>query len=304
MNKTDYIIRQIAKSYHKKYENYVVTRIWHLLNNHDIKFVTQQHVTRPNGRALTDMYFPQIQLHIEVNESHHYKPDGSQVEQDIVREADIINATNHTLKNINIFKPIKENGIDKCVEHSIEEINLQIDNVVNFIKEQIQLKIDNQTLHKWDIEAEYNPQTYIERGAISVDDNVAFRTIADACNCFGHNYVRYQKALAWHAKDKNIMLWFPKLYKNGEWENEISLDENQIREKKLANNEEYFNKSKGDLNGKTLITFARVRSNLGDTMYRFKGVYEFDEDASNNDKIIIYKKVGDEVNTVNPRGNQ
>lgn len=44
MNKKEYIIRQIAKTNKKNYENYVVTRIFHLINRLDIKFVTQQYV--------------------------------------------------------------------------------------------------------------------------------------------------------------------------------------------------------------------------------------------------------------------
>ena len=59
MTKREYIIRQIAKTNKKKYENYVVTRIFHRLNRDDVKFMTQQFVNRPEGHALTDMYFPQ-----------------------------------------------------------------------------------------------------------------------------------------------------------------------------------------------------------------------------------------------------
>jgi len=300
MNKTDYIIRQIAKSYKKKYENYVVTRIWHLLNNLDIKFVTQQHITRSTGRALTDMYFPQIQLHIEVDESQHHNSDGTQIEQDIVREADIINATGHEIIRISIFTKSLEHG---CSLKSIEDINQQIDDVVILIN--FKLKTLDQTLRIWDIEAEYNPQTYIERGAISVDDNVAFRTIADACNCFGHSYAGYQKASAKHAVDENIMLWFPKLYENSEWENEISLDESEIHEKKRTNHQNYFNEFvKNPANHKKRITFARVKSNLGDVMYRFKGVYMFDKQASECVGKVIYKRESVKVDTCKPIATQ
>ncbi|MDP3183089.1 MAG: hypothetical protein Q8M54_09785 [Desulfobaccales bacterium] len=304
MNKTDYIIRQIAKSYKKKYENYVITRIWHLLNNLNIKFVTQQHITRPTGRALTDMYFPQIQLHIEVDESQHFNADGTQVEQDIVREADIINATGHIIKRISIFAKSIEDNVEKSVENNIENINQQIDEVVDFIQNEIKTKIDTETLHLWDIEAEYNPQTYIDRGSISVDDNVAFRTIAHACNCFGHDYAGYQKAFAKHAVEEK-MLWFPKLYENEEWENEISSDETEIRERYKLDHKAYFDKAKSSPdNLKERITFARVRSNLGDVMYRFKGVYKFDVPASEYAGKIIYKRTSNQVKTYKPMNHE
>lgn len=304
MIKTDYIIRQLAKTNKKNYENYVVTRIWHLLNNLDIKFVTQQHVTRPNGRALTDMYFPQIQLHIEVDESQHFNADGSQVEQDIVREADIINATGHIIKRIGIFTKILEDGIEKCVSNSIENINQQIDEVVDFIKKEIKSKIDTKALRLWDIEAEYNPKTYIERGAISVSDNVAFRTIHDACNCFGHEYKGYQSGFARHAVDKEKMLWFPKLYENKDWNNSISLDEKEIHEENKVGQKEYVKKFKSELdNFKARLTFARVRSNLGEVMYRFKGIYQLDLDLLEAEGKFIYRRVAVSAITYPPLKN-
>lgn len=301
MNKTDYIVRQIAKSYKKKYENYVITRIWHLVNNLDIKFVTQQHVTREKGRALTDMYFPQLQLHVEVDESQHYNKDGSQVERDFVREADIINATGHSLKRIGIFSKSVQDGIKICVENSIENINQQIDDVVDFIKKEIKSKTDSKKLRLWDIEAEYNPQTYIDKGSISVQDNVAFLTIKDACNCFGHKYEGYQKASARHAAEKDRMLWFPKLYENEKWNNEISLDEDQIFMQKKVGHKEWFDKHKNNSNRlKEWVVFARVRSNLGDVMYRFKGVYKSDQINSEILGKVIFNRVEKTVKTYKP----
>ena len=57
MTKREYVIRQIAKTNKKNYENYVVTRIYHLLNRTDVKFVTQQYVNRPEGHALKTCTF-------------------------------------------------------------------------------------------------------------------------------------------------------------------------------------------------------------------------------------------------------
>lgn len=50
MDKLEFISRRLAKAENKKYEHYVVTRIWHLLDNTQIKLVTQQYVTRPSRR--------------------------------------------------------------------------------------------------------------------------------------------------------------------------------------------------------------------------------------------------------------
>ncbi|MEY2829079.1 MAG: hypothetical protein RIQ33_937, partial [Bacteroidota bacterium] len=104
MTKREYVIRQIAKTNKKNYENYVVTRIYHRLNRNDVKFSTQQFVNRPEGHALTDMYFPQLKLHIEIDEPFHKK----QKEMDINRETDIIQATNHEILRIEITEKIED----------------------------------------------------------------------------------------------------------------------------------------------------------------------------------------------------
>lgn len=284
MNKTEYIIRQLAKTNKKNYENYVVTRIWHLLNNLDIKFVAQQHVTRPSGRALTDMYFPQIKLHIEVDEGQHFDSKNNQVSQDTVREADIINATGHNVERI------KVSGVN------IEAINKRIDSVVKVIKE----NFDAIKPTPWNINAEYNPQTYIDRGTISVDDGVAFRTIADACNCFGHSYKGFQRGVTKHAKEDR-MLWFPKLYANKDWENSISWDENEIYSKNIEDHKAWFERYKNKPDqGKERLVFARVKSNLGDVMYRFKGVYKLDLAESEKKGTYVFKRTAKTVKTYGP----
>lgn len=72
MDKKEYIANQLKRTFNKKYENYCITRIYHLLNRLDIKIVTQQLFRRDNGKiALADLYFPQINLIVEVDEGHH-----------------------------------------------------------------------------------------------------------------------------------------------------------------------------------------------------------------------------------------
>lgn len=121
MTKREYIIRQIAKTNKKNYENYVVTRIYHRLNRNDLKFMTQQYVNRPDGHALTDMYFPQLQLHIEIDEPFHKK----QKKLDINRESDIIQATNHEIHRIKITEDLTK--IDNQVESLVEQIKKNIE---------------------------------------------------------------------------------------------------------------------------------------------------------------------------------
>ena len=55
----------------KEKENYVVNAIWARLDDLNVKPVTQQYVRRPNGYALIDLYFPQINYGVECDEAYH-----------------------------------------------------------------------------------------------------------------------------------------------------------------------------------------------------------------------------------------
>lgn len=130
----------------------------HKLNRDDIKFVTQQYVKRESGRALTDLYFPAINLHIEIDEPFHLK----QAEHDNLREADIIDATGHEVIRIS-------------VDGSLRQMNERIDDCVAAIKSKIGALGD--CFEPWDMDKELSIEPHIRRGYIDVKDNVAFRRI-------------------------------------------------------------------------------------------------------------------------------
>lgn len=277
MTKLEFIARQFAKAQNKKFEHYVVTRIWHLLNNLDLKIVTQQFVSRPTGRAMTDMYFPQIGIHIEVDEGFHKK----QIDVDKAREADIINATEHEIFRVDITK-------------DIEQIHLEIDEIVKIIKKKIEMTTNFQP---WNLEKEQCSQTYIDKGYIDLEDDVAFKKTVDAINCFGANYAGYQKGSVRHPKEMGKRIWFPKLYENDGYVNQISNDEMIIKSGRLDHiaNIEFVNKW---INTERIrIVFARVKSPLGDLMYRFKGEYEIDLDRTNYENGFIFKRIATRVKT-------
>ena len=282
MNKLEFICRQFSRAEKKTFEHYVVTRIWHLLNDTDLKFITQQYVTRPEGRALTDMYFPQLHKHIEIDEGHHKK----QIQSDKVREADIINATGHEIFRVDVTQ---------C----LEVINSNIDEIISKIKIAKNTKTD---FKPWDFEAEQNPATYISRGYIDLKDDVAFRTMVDAANCFGNNYKPNSiwKGGVKHPKEEGKSIWFPKLYKNGKWDNTISDDENIITEMCLDEKIAQPHIQKAIINAHIKrIVFAKVRSPLGDIMYRFKGEYELDLERTNTTNGTVLKRINERVKTYN-----
>ena len=71
-DKEEFIFRSFRKISNKKEELYVITRIFHLLDDLEIEFVCQQKVRKPDGEIyLVDMFFPQFKIYLEVNEAYH-----------------------------------------------------------------------------------------------------------------------------------------------------------------------------------------------------------------------------------------
>ncbi|MEJ7847856.1 MAG: AbaSI family restriction endonuclease [Pyrinomonadaceae bacterium] len=286
MEKLEFIARQLSKAQTKRYEHYVVQRIWHRLDRLDLKMITQQFVSRPNReprRAMTDMYFPQLGLHIEIDEPHHLK----YVAADQLREADIINATGHKFIRV-------------PVSNDIMSFNQLIDGAID----QIRTAVESTEFKEWNPLAEMSPATYIKKGYIHVDEDVAFRTMADAASCFGRTYAGLQRSFIPHPTEAAKFLWFPKLYENAQWRNTLSSDEEVIKEIcKIPDLREFQvdgNIRDFERNGRRLV-FARVKSPLGDLMYRFKGEYLLDVGASDYEQGTVFNRVDKRALTYDPR---
>ncbi|MCK8045593.1 hypothetical protein MSG37_11935 [Shewanella sp. 1CM18E] len=267
--------RQLQRCKNKRFELYAITRIIHKIDDLDVKFITQQYVARPNGFALTDLYLPQLKLHIEIDEGFHQ----GQIDADKIRELDIITATDHQIKRI-----------DAAV--SIEQINTQVDKIVADIKQMINAQKQSGCFQPWNPEIEHSVEYLKGRGSIRVSENVALRTSAEVCNLFGHQYKGWQRSSASIPKQPNIKLWFPKLYPNEQWFNEISHDGTEIHEYCLESEAK-----KREVIDRNLVerfqyvVFARVKDELGQTMYRFKGVFELDRAKTCYEAGVFWKQI-------------
>ena len=120
--KLEYMTKLFAKISKKKTESYVINRIWHQLNRADLKFVVQQYVDRGEKYALADLYLPQLNLFIEINEPFHYDSEVKK-EIDRLRNEEIVQITGTPQVHI----------VDcNC---SLEEIHQQITKIVTLINE-------------------------------------------------------------------------------------------------------------------------------------------------------------------------
>ena len=283
MDKKEYIVKQLHRTHNKKFENYCITRIWHILNDLDIKIVTQQYIVRPSGYALADLYFPQFKLIVEIDEEQHL---GHKLE-DSIRDKDVINAVNFEIYRIDTSK-------------SLEEIHLKIDNLLKKIR-----KMKKHNFVKWDYEDEFNPQKYIDKGYIDIEDNAMFRTHKDVYNCFGYNYKsNVQQCGVNHKRNEKVRIWCPKLYKNNKWVNEISYDEKIIYESSTdyKENEEYLEKALKDTRINRYV-FAHSKDNLGRVLYRFKGAYRLDREKTLELRKNVWIRYSTRVKTINNKEN-
>ena len=283
MNKFEFIVKQIAKTNKKNYENYAVTRIWHVLNDLDVKFYTQQYISKKNGYYLADLCFPDLKLYIEVDEPHHERTKL----KDLNRKNDIINSIGFEHKTIEI-------------KEEIQEVNKQIDNVVDYIKIIIKQQKHEGTYIPWRFGEEFTTKFHIEKGYLSVQENDAFNRVMDACNCFGHNYKRFQGGWTINKHNPKQHLWFPKLYKIANWDNSITLDGSTIFERCTSSKEAREKHYKKVMNENIQrITFPHSKDNLGFVLYRFKGVYVTDKEASDPDTGIIHRRIANRIKLQN-----
>lgn len=282
MDEKEYISRQLSKADGKSFESYVIHRIYHLLKIDDLQIITQQYVRRPNGYALTDMYLPQIKLHIEVDEPAHEK----QIIEDIDRQRDIIEATDHEILRVKIHK-----------ETSLSSLNTRIDEVCYHIAEKInKLKVNKEWV-SWFYDNIFDTSKYKSQGFIDTNGQTIFPTIVEACNLLGQEYKGAQKAWYKAKKYSNYYLWFPKFYENSVWDNGISKDGKTIRmyaKQKNTRIESINLLSK--LDRKNVIVFPRFKTNLGEVFYRFIGVFEISHNKSSVENGVIYTKSSDRFN--------
>ncbi len=88
------------------------------------------------------------------------------------------------------------------------------------------------------------------------------------------------------------------MYENNEWDNSYDSLKGIICTKNKKSNIERIEHVQKciEVPVKRIIVFARAKDNLGDTKYRFRGVFEMDSDATNHDKGIVWNRVVDWVN--------
>lgn len=286
--KLDYITRILQKTSKKRIENYVISRIWHQLNSDEIKISHQQYVNRDDGKyALTDLYFPQINYHIEVNEEFHYKDD-FKINLDKLREEDIIRKTKgHIIRFVDCQKDLKD------IHSQIDEIVSEINTLVNNQKE---LKI----FRPWD-EKEMEPEYWIKKGIIKVSDNINFRKIDNIGTLFNvqiKNRGFLKPGAVKYLKDDFTEIWWPEKKDKNYWKNDFINDfefitERNVNEEKAKNHFNYFISTNPNCKR---IVFFKYKDELGFNFYKFVGCYSLNVIRSESENQLVWERFSESCN--------
>ena len=282
--KLDYISRLLQRTSSKRIEHYVISRIWHLLDNYDVKMTPQQYVSRKLTKyALTDIYFPQIGFHVEVNEPAHYDSEENII-RDLNRQKEIETVTGHQVFVIDCRQDII--GIHSQIDELVAKINLKV-------KNQIKQKV----FKPWKPENEHNPNFWKSKGSINISDEISFYTIEDICLLFDADYQKTKRGFLRKGaipNPRNIeqIIWWPSEKTRKGWLNKFDEIENTITEAhsdQIKNAEHYgFHKDKIFVR----IVFYHYKDILGLTNYKFVGVFTNDQEKSNSEIGTVWKQIG------------
>ena len=206
--KLEYMERLFAKISKKKTESYVISRIWHQLDDDRVKFVVQQYVRIDKGKyALADLHLPQLNLFIEVNEPFHE----DNIERDKLRNEKIEDITHSELHPI--VCGLKTEGKDgKEVIHwkPLDEIHRQITDVVSLIRQRVSELGEN--FKPWDDVSTLSVEYHRNKGYLKVEDNECLRTTEDVAAVFGTKAKHrgfYRVSGAAIPNKKGEIVWWP-----------------------------------------------------------------------------------------------
>lgn len=286
--KLDYISRLLQKTSSKRIEHYVISRIWHLLDNYDIKMTPQQYVSRELSQyALTDVYFPQIRLHVEVNEPAHYE-NKEKIVSDLKRQQEIETITGHQVFVVD------------C-RHDIIGIHSQVDELVAKINSEVRRQIETGIFKAWKPENEHNPTYWKSKGTFNISDEVSFHKIEDICLLFDADYQKTirgfnRRGFISNPKNINQSIWWPSEKPRRGWLNKFDKIRGTITETHLdpqKKSDHYYDHAQVTY---IRICFFHYKDILGLENYKYIGVFTNDKEKSNPEIGTVWKRIGDKFN--------
>ena len=289
--KLDYITRLFRKISNKRFEAYVIQRIWDLLNDNRIRFVTQQYFRRDEAGkyALTDLYLPQINMIIEIDEGQHIANEY----QDALRSEDIM--------QIKVVEGVHIERIAFCDKNTLkaftmDEVHQQIDAVVKKIKDAV-AQMGNE-FQPWENDL-WTPEYYKRKGCFRVVDDDYIKSIDDAATVIETKakHRGFLRAAGFPVPNKeSVIVWCP-AKNNKQWSNDLVVEGGQTFIYEYNNDHKKRAKHVRNHVGKVSeirITFFREKDELGFNFYKFVGVFEIDKTESLKHDKCVWVKISDE----------
>lgn len=318
------MIKYISKMLNKRtigkdYENFVINQIYARIDNPELEIVTQKCV-RPNkgvdtknfievepNHYLIDLYFPQINLAIEVDEGHH--EDLKNKCYDKLRENLIKDAVQCDVKRIEICEPGTK------IPQDYKDIIRQIKEVVVVIKNKIdKWEKEHKRKLKW-ITNEEKIENVKEQKKFDASEAIHFGGITKVLNLLlgTNHYKKFQQC----GKNYDFYaVWIPVLSvrlddgtvktANG-WENYTNENEDEIVEypskEKYNEKLDTYDAPAGSCPQKWAarkrVIFMKMVDDFGDKCCRFLGVFrpdhvEYDEYGEKRQKRI-YKRIATSI---------
>lgn len=299
MDRLEYLVKTLSRTRRKDYENYVVNAVWNRLGDSELRPVSQQFVTGPDGeRYFIDLYFPQLNVGVECDEAYHL----GQTAHDRLRERTLIDVLSHV--------ELDESYVPLHVDASggFEKTEQQIDNVVKLIKGAALVARENGRFVAWEPERTVEEQL-VDLAEIRAGDDLGFPSIIETCNAIfrtGYQgrggrfraFFRPRRGPYAHLFAEKYVLWFAPVHVAGQdgrtWENYVSEDGRTIYEvntrrplKELDSAEDFervvFVKARDPITGKNEYRFLGVFALAGYDTYQGAGCRRYDRTSERFD---------------------
>lgn len=283
-SKLEYLAKMFSRAQKKAYENYVITSIYQKVGNYELQPVTQQlvRVKESNKYYLLDLYFPQIEYGVEIDEPTHEREEYK--EKDMKRASDILNAINCDEKHVIIEDDYDLDSVNKQIAERVKEINELIS-----IKGPL----------KWETN-ETKKERAFKNKRIRVRDGIGYKNFSEIWEKITGEHLNNNSRCYFKTKllPGGYHLWVPKLTidVNGKrigdpkWTNVMNKGRNRIEES--AANRKTLLKKGPVLDGEKRVVFMQTRNEFNSRIIEFVGVFQHTDNKDS--ETAVYSRITEE----------
>ncbi|WP_353935954.1 AbaSI family restriction endonuclease [Microbacterium lacticum] len=273
----DYYARMLQKIQTKKHEVYAISRILHRLDDPEIELITQQAVHTSEGLALLDLYLPQFDIAVEVDELQHFSAQGKAADK--AREQRVLDLT--SLEFVRL-------GIGSL--HTRDEFRRTVDGFIDDVRQRKQTAVSVGSFAPFSFGSRHDPEYWIARGRLTIDDEAQMQRMHHVTRLFGHQHKHWQRATL--RLEDGRQVWMPYLAQEGsprrtDWDNRLLDGGRTIVERRLGD------WATGTYEDVERIVFAKFRDPVfGAVYYRFLGVFRI---SSQEEDTTTFTRVATEI---------